>query len=92
MVNIGTLMAFVLVCAAVLLLRLRRPDAARPFRCPAVYVVAPLGVAVNLTMMLFLPMETWLRLGAWLAVGLLVYFGYGRRHSVLANSAAAAKA
>jgi APA family basic amino acid/polyamine antiporter len=90
MVNIGTLMAFVLVCAAVLLLRLRRPDAARPFRCPAVFVVAPLGVAVNLTMMLFLPVETWLRLGAWLAVGLLVYFAYGRRHSVLGKSAVAA--
>jgi basic amino acid/polyamine antiporter, APA family len=89
MVNIGTLMAFVLVCAAVLLLRLRRPDAARPFRCPAVFVVAPLGVAVNLTMMLFLPWETWLRLGAWLAVGLVIYFAYGRRHSLLGKSMAA---
>jgi APA family basic amino acid/polyamine antiporter len=92
MVNIGTLMAFVMVCAAVLLLRLRRPDAARPFRCPAVFVVAPLGVAVNLTMMLFLPVETWLRLGAWLAVGLVIYFAYGRRHSLLGKSAAADKA
>src|SRR5262245_6971644 len=81
MVNIGTLMAFTLVCAAVLVLRVRRPDAARPFRCPAVSVVAPLGIGVNVAMMLFLPWETWLRLGAWLALGLVIYFAYGRRHS-----------
>ena len=81
LVNIGTLMAFVLVCAAVLVLRVRRPDAKRPFRCPALFLVAPLGIAVNATMMLFLPWETWLRLGAWLAVGLVLYLAYGRRHS-----------
>jgi APA family basic amino acid/polyamine antiporter len=81
LVNIGTLMAFVMVCAAVLVLRVRRPDAARPFRCPAVGVVAPLGIAVNLTMMLFLPWETWLRLVVWLIVGLVIYLLYGRRHS-----------
>jgi APA family basic amino acid/polyamine antiporter len=85
LVNIGTLMAFIIVCAAVLVLRVRRPDAARPFRCPAVAVVAPLGIAVNLMMMLFLPWETWLRLGAWLAVGLVIYFTYGRRHSRLGS-------
>ena len=83
LVNIGTLMAFVIVCAAVLVLRIRRPDAARPFRCPAVSVVAPLGIVVNLTMMLFLPLETWLRLAAWLAIGLVIYFAYGRTHSRL---------
>jgi APA family basic amino acid/polyamine antiporter len=88
LVNIGTLLAFILVCAAVLLLRVRRPDAARPFRCPVVFAVAPLGIAVNLTMMLFLPWETWLRLGAWLAAGLVVYFAYGRRHSRVAQSSA----
>jgi len=64
-----------------LVLRVRRPDAVRPFHCPAVYVVAPLGMAVNLTMMLFLPWETWLRLAGWLVVGLVIYFAYGRRHS-----------
>ncbi len=84
LVNIGTLMAFVLVCAAVLVLRVRRPDAPRPFRCPAVSVVAPLGIGVNVTMMLFLPWETWLRLAGWLAIGLVVYFAYGRRHSRIA--------
>jgi APA family basic amino acid/polyamine antiporter len=82
MVNIGTLMAFILVCAAVMILRLKRPDAARPFRCPAVFVIAPLGILVNLIMMLFLPWQTWVRLFAWLGIGLVIYFAYGRRHSL----------
>ncbi len=90
MVNIGTLLAFVMVCAAVLILRIRRPDVGRPFRCPLVYVVAPLGIVVNLLMMLFLPWDTWLRLLGWLAVGLVIYFAYGRRHSVLGRSMARA--
>jgi len=83
MVNIGTLMAFVIVCAAVLVLRVKRPDVHRPFRCPAVKIVAPLGIVVNLTMMLFLPPVTWLRLVLWLAVGLLIYFSYGVWNSTL---------
>jgi APA family basic amino acid/polyamine antiporter len=88
LVNIGTLMAFILVCAAVLILRIRRPDASRPFRCPAVFVVAPLGIVINLTMMLFLPWETWLRLIGWLVIGLVLYFAYGRRHSKIGSKAA----
>jgi APA family basic amino acid/polyamine antiporter len=83
MVNIGTLLAFVIVCAAVLLLRIRRPDAQRPFRCPAIYVVAPLGIVVNVIMMLFLPVETWLRLVVWLVLGLILYFCYGFWRSVM---------
>jgi amino acid transporter len=83
MVNIGTLMAFVIVCAAVLVLRIQRPDTPRPFRCPAVYLVAPLGIIVNLIMMLFLPWDTWLRLVVWLIVGLCIYFGYGYWRSAL---------
>lgn len=83
MVNIGTLMAFVIVCASVLILRVQRPDANRPFRCPFLYVVAPGGIIVNFIMMLFLPWDTWLRLVVWLAIGLAIYFAYGRRHSVL---------
>jgi amino acid transporter/polyhydroxyalkanoate synthesis regulator phasin len=83
MVNIGTLMAFVIVCAAVLILRIQRPDAHRPFRCPAVYLVAPLGIVVNLIMMLFLPWDTWLRLVVWLVVGLVIYLLYGSRHSTI---------
>ncbi len=85
MVNIGTLLAFVIVCAAVLLLRIRRPEAPRPFRCPAVYLLAPLGIAVNLLMMLFLPLETWLRLVGWLLIGLVIYAGYGYRHTIMAR-------
>jgi len=86
MVNIGTLMAFVIVCAAVLVLRVKRPDVHRPFRCPAVKVLAPLGIVVNLTMMLFLPPITWLRLVGWLAVGLVIYFCYGLWNSTLGRS------
>ena len=85
MVSIGTLMAFALVCASVLVLRRTRPDAARPFRCPAVYVVASLGVLVNLAMMAFLPLDTWLRLVIWLVIGMVFYFLYGHRHSHLGH-------
>jgi amino acid transporter len=83
MVNIGTLLAFVIVCGAVLMLRVKRPDAHRPFRTPAVYVVAPLGIVVNVIMMLFLPIETWGRLVVWLVIGLVIYFGYGYSRSSL---------
>jgi amino acid transporter len=83
MVNIGTLMAFIMVCASVLILRSQRPNAVRPFRCPAIWLVAPLGICVNLTLMLFLPLDTWARLVIWLAIGLVIYFFYSRRHSHL---------
>jgi APA family basic amino acid/polyamine antiporter len=83
MVSIGTAIAFIVVCAAVLILRVRRPDAPRPFRCPFVFVVAPLGILVNLTMMMFLSPHTWLRLLIWLVIGLVIYFAYSQRHSVL---------
>ena len=86
MVNIGTLFAFVVVCAAVLILRVRRPDMHRPFRTPFLYVVAPLGILVNLLMMLFLPVDTWIRLFAWLILGLVIYFCYGMRHSLLGRA------
>jgi len=83
MVNIGTLFAFTVVCAAVLILRIKRPDAPRPFRCPLIYVVAPVGILVNVILMLFLPLLTWIRLAVWLVLGLIIYFGYGMRRSVL---------
>jgi APA family basic amino acid/polyamine antiporter len=83
MVNIGTLFAFTVVCAAVLILRIRRPDAHRPFRCPAVFLVAPLGILVNVVLMLFLPVDTWMRLFVWLLIGLVIYFSFGARHSSL---------
>ena len=81
MVNIGTLFAFVVVCASVLLLRSQRPDARRPFRAPLIYLVAPAGIFVNLLLMLFLPWDTWGRLVGWLVVGLAIYLTYGIRHS-----------
>ncbi len=83
MVNIGTLFAFVVVCSAVLILRIKRPEAHRPFRTPLVFVVAPLGIVVNLTLMFFLPIDTWLRLVVWLLIGLCIYFTFGIRHSAL---------
>ncbi|HWL10188.1 MAG TPA: amino acid permease [Planctomicrobium sp.] len=83
MVSIGTLMAFVLVCGSVMILRIHRPDYPRPFRCPALFIVAPLGMMVNLTLMLFLPLDTWYRLAGWLMLGIVIYFLYGIRHSVL---------
>jgi APA family basic amino acid/polyamine antiporter len=83
MVNIGTLFAFTIVCITVVILRVQNPDMHRPFRCPLLWVVGPLGVLVNVSMMLFLPLDTWLRLFVWMAIGLVIYFIYGYRHSVL---------
>ncbi len=83
MVNIGTLMAFVIVCGAVLLLRIQNPNAHRPFRTPFLSVVAPLGILVNVIMMLFLPLDTWIRLVVWLLVGMVIYLGYGMARSTL---------
>jgi APA family basic amino acid/polyamine antiporter len=83
MVNIGTLFAFTIVCITVVILRIQNPALPRPFRCPAVYLVGTLGVIVNVAMMLFLPIDTWLRLVIWMAAGLVIYFAYGYRHSIL---------
>jgi APA family basic amino acid/polyamine antiporter len=87
LVNIGTLMAFVIVCASVLVMRRSNPDLARPFRTPFVPAVPIVGVASNLLMMLFLGWENWLRLFVWLAIGLVIYFAYSRHHSKLALEA-----
>jgi APA family basic amino acid/polyamine antiporter len=81
--NIGTLFAFVIVCAAVLIMRRTDPEAHRPFRCPLVPVTPVLGILCCLMLMLSLPMGNWARLVIWLFLGLCIYFGYGRRHSVL---------
>lgn len=81
--NIGTLFAFVIVCSAVLIMRRIDPHAERPFRCPWVPVIPILGIATCLLLMLSLPAANWWRLLAWLAVGLGIYFLYGRHHSVL---------
>ncbi len=83
--NIGTLFAFVVVCAAVLVMRRVQPHAERPFRVPLAPLTPLLGIAICLVLMLSLPAENWLRLVVWLALGLAIYFGYGRRRSVLAR-------
>lgn len=85
LVNIGTLLAFVIVCGAVLVMRITHPHAERPFRVPLVPLVPIMGMALCLLLMLSLPSENWLRLGVWLVVGFVVYFGYGRAHSHLAK-------
>ena len=85
LVNIGTLLAFVIVCTAVLIMRYQQPEAARPFRCPWSPAVPVLGVLFCLVLMLSLPPANWLRLAIWMLIGLLVYFLYGRRRSVLAR-------
>jgi APA family basic amino acid/polyamine antiporter len=81
LVSIGTLFAFAIVCAGVLALRIKEPGLQRPFRTPAVYVVAPLGALSAIVLMCGLPLDTWLRLAAWLLIGLGVYGFYGMRHS-----------
>ncbi|HEV8267483.1 MAG TPA: amino acid permease, partial [Thermoanaerobaculia bacterium] len=86
--NIGTLFAFVVVCAAVLIMRRTNPQAERPFRCPAVPVVPVLGILSCLLLMFSLPAANWWRLFAWLAIGLVIYFTYGRKHSVMAEQLA----
>jgi APA family basic amino acid/polyamine antiporter len=85
LVNIGTLLAFVIVCAAVLIMRRTHPDAARPFRAPFVPLVPILGILSCLVLMFSLPVENWWRLFGWLAIGFCIYFGYGRYHSVMAK-------
>jgi APA family basic amino acid/polyamine antiporter len=83
MTSIGTLLAFVMVCAGVLILRKQQPDVHRPFKTPFVPLVPILGILTCFAMMTFLPGDTWLRLIIWLAIGLVIYFTYGKKNSVL---------
>jgi APA family basic amino acid/polyamine antiporter len=83
LVSIGTLLAFVLVCIGVLVLRVKSPETPRPFKTPAAWVVAPLGALACAWVMTGLPPDTWLRLLVWLVIGFGVYFGYGIKHSRL---------
>jgi len=86
MTSIGTLFAFVVVCAAVLRLRQTRPDAVRPFRVPFGPVFPVLGIVSCLYLMLSLPVLTWVRFLVWLDLGLIIYWFYGRTHSTLADA------
>jgi len=83
MTSIGTLLAFTLVCAAVLVVRRTQPDAPRSFRTPWVPLVPVLGILTCLGLMLFLPADTWIRLVVWMLIGLDIYVGYGLKRSHL---------
>jgi APA family basic amino acid/polyamine antiporter len=83
LVSIGTLFAFAVVCVGVLVLRIKQPNVNRPFKTPAVWVTAPLGTAFSILLMTGLPADTWIRLVVWMAIGLVIYFAYGLRHSKL---------
>jgi len=83
LVSIGTLLAFVIVSIGVIFLRYRRPDLHRPFKTPLVPFIPILSALVSFALMLGLPFDTWLRLVIWMAIGLVLYFAYGYKHSEL---------
>jgi basic amino acid/polyamine antiporter, APA family len=91
LVNIGTLLAFVIVCAAVLIMRKKHPEAERPFRVPFAPVTPILGILLCTLLMFSLPKENWYRLIIWLLIGFVIYFAYGRHHSVMAKLGAEEK-
>ncbi len=81
LVNIGTLLAFLIVCAAVMIMRRTHPEVHRPFRAPLGSIVPVLGILSCLMLMFSLPVANWVRLGVWLVIGLVIYFSYGINHS-----------
>jgi APA family basic amino acid/polyamine antiporter len=83
LVSIGTLLAFAIVCVSIVVLRKTRPDIERPFRTPLVPLIPILGALICLVQMAALPLDTWLRLIIWMAIGVVIYFTYSYRHSVI---------
>ena len=83
MVSIGTLFAFVLVCFGVWVMRVKMPEAPRSFKTPLVPLVPILGIVICFGMMAFLPLDTWYRLLAWMAFGIVIYFVYSKKNSLL---------
>jgi APA family basic amino acid/polyamine antiporter len=81
LVSIGTLLAFVIVCAGVWILRRRRPELPRPFKTPWVPFVPIMGMLISFAMMAGLNLLTWYRLVGWLLIGMVIYFTYSRNHS-----------
>ncbi len=88
LVSIGTLFAFAIVSIGTLVLRITNPGLVRPFRAPAIWIVAPLGALTSIGLMFGLPLDTWVRLAVWLVIGLVIYFAYGAKHSRVAHYAA----
>ncbi len=86
MTSIGTLFAFVLVCGGILIMRRTHPDLKRPFRTPWVPLIPLLGIAFNLVLMYYLGWSNWIRLIVWMGIGMAIYFGYSRKHSITRNS------
>ena len=89
LVNIGTLFAFLATAVGVLILRKTAPDRPRPFRCPAVNIVAPAAILCCTYLIYSLPVETWIRYAVWLTLGIIIYFGYSYRHSTVGQAAKA---
>ncbi len=87
LVSIGTLLAFAIVCIGIFVLRFTHPDIQRPFRTPLFWLVSPLGAGACFILMYNLPHDTWARLIVWMAIGLAIYFCYGRRHSKVQQEA-----
>ena len=83
MTSIGTLFAFILVCAGIWVMRVKMPEVPRSFKTPLVPLVPILGIATCLFMMVFLPVDTWIRLIVWMLIGLDIYLSYGMKHSIL---------
>jgi APA family basic amino acid/polyamine antiporter len=83
LVSIGTLFAFAIVCAAVLVMRRIEPTAHRPFRVPLYPIVPILGIAICVLLMFSLSLDNWIRLFVWLVIGLVIYFAFGSKHSEL---------
>jgi APA family basic amino acid/polyamine antiporter len=92
LVSIGTLLAFVIVCAGIMVLRKKRPDLERPFRAPWVPFTPIMGIIVSFAMMAALPLDTWIRLVVWLVIGMIIYLTYGRHHSKVQQGQAAVTA
>jgi basic amino acid/polyamine antiporter, APA family len=86
LVNIGVLSAYIIVCASIILLRRRNPEIERPFRAPLVPLTPIISIVFSAVLIASLPTTTWVRFGIWMAIGLIVYFAYSRRHSRLASS------
>ena len=91
MTSIGTLFAFVLVCAGIMVMRKTHPELPRPFRTPLVPIVPILGILANLFLMFGLGWENWMRLIVWMAIGFVIYFGYSRKNSHLNSQVVAHK-